>query len=125
MSIKRHEPASGAAAPKSEPCVVVSGHPVPVVRFELAERTISYLTAEVKRWELLSGEQDKLLIKAGSDVVIVIGRDLAAAHDALDNVRLQVLREAPGRRAALADGPWIQAIKIEPAKGEASKIEPR
>ena len=125
MSIKRNEPAGGAAAPKSEPCVVVSGHPVPVVRFELAERTISYLTGELKRWELISGEQDKLLIKAGSDCVTVIGRDLAAAHDALDNARLQVLREAPGRRAALADGPWIQAIKIEPAKGEIPKIEPR
>jgi len=125
MSIKRNEPAGGAAAPKAEPCVVVSGHPVPVVRFELAERTISYLTGELKRWELVAGEQDKLFIKAGSDAVTVIGRDLAAAHDALDNARLQVLREAPGRRAALADGPWIQAIKIEPAKGEIPKIEPR
>lgn len=122
LRYRETEPVSAAA----EPCVVVSGHPVPVVRFELVDRTISYLTGELKQWELtVLGQEDKLRIKAGADWIAVTGRGLAAARDALDLARLQKLREAPARRAALSDEPWVQAIKVETAKGDASKVEPK
>ncbi|MDD3179517.1 MAG: hypothetical protein PHQ04_04115 [Opitutaceae bacterium] len=124
MTLRRRE--SEPVSAEAEPCVVVSGHPVPVVRFELVDRTISYLTAELKQWELTSlGQEDKLRIKAGGDWVAITGRGLAAARDALDQARLQKLREAPARRAALTDDPWVQAIKVETAKAGAIKVEPQ
>lgn len=102
MSIKRQESASGPTVPSAEACVVMSGHPVPVIRFELTDRTVSYVAVELKRWELIPGEPDKLVIRAGGEVISIVGRNLAPAHDALDNARLQILREAPSRRAAFA-----------------------
>lgn len=124
MTLRRHE-SEPAPAATPESCVVVSGHPVPVVRFELVDRAISYLTAELKQWELMTlGQEERLRIKAGADWIAVTGRGLAAARDALDLSRLQRLREAPARRAALSDDPWIKAIQVETPKTGASKVEP-
>jgi hypothetical protein len=123
MSIKRLDP--GTAAGKSDACVVVSGHPVPAVRFELADRTISYLTAEIRRWELVLADQgdERLLITAGNDIVVVTGRGLMTAHTALDQIRLQILREAPARRVSYAEEPWIHRIEVETIKRP--KLDPR
>jgi len=125
MSIKRLEP--GTAAGKTDACVVVSGHPVPAVRFELTDRTISCATGEIRRWELALAEEgnEQLIITAGKDTVIVTGRGLMTAHTALDQVRLQTLREAPARRASYAEEPWIQSITIETVKRPSSKPDPR
>lgn len=123
MTLRRRE--SEPAPATAESCVVVSGHPVPVVRFELVDRTISYLTSELKQWELMTlGQEERLRIKAGADWIAVTGRGLAAARDGLDLSRLQKLREAPARRAALSDDPWVKAIQVETAKAGASKVEP-
>lgn len=122
MTLRRREDDSPATA--TEGCVVISGHPVPVVRFELVDRTISFVASELKQWELMTlGRDERLRIKAGGDWIAVTGRGLAAARDALDLGRLHRLREAPARRAALSDEPWVQAIRIEPPKSAATKVE--
>jgi hypothetical protein len=93
--------------------MVVSVTRVPAVRFELVDRVFSMPAASLKSWESLSGTDEKIVIHAASGKVTVIGRGLEAVHDALDNGRLQVLRESPGASAALHDGPVILAIKLD------------
>ena len=73
--------------------------------------------SQVRRWELVSSEEgeDKLVIRAGPDVVIVIGRGLATAHAALDLARLHTIRETPARQASYAEKPWVRSIAVETA----------
>lgn len=109
------------------PCVVVSGHPVPAVRFEMSDRIISYLTAQIRRWELVSSDEgeDKLVIRAGPDAVTVIGRGLVMAHTALDQARLHTIRETPARQASYAEEPWVRSVAIETIKPLPAKVESR
>ena len=88
------------------------GEAASVVRFALADRMVSFLASELKRWEHVTGEPEALRIRADKEVIVVEGRELHAVRAALDLQRLCELRtnfERPKTRP----GPHVQQITIE------------
>ena len=68
-----------------------------VVRFVVADRTVSFPFHAFKRWEFNQGSTDTLVIRVEEEIVTVQGRSLAVVRDALDAGALLVLRVKPGR----------------------------
>jgi hypothetical protein len=68
-----------------------------VVRFVVADRSVSFPFHAFKRWEFNPGTTDTLVIRVEDEIVTVQGRGLAAVRDALDAGALLVLRVKPGR----------------------------
>ena len=68
-----------------------------VVRFVIADRSVSFPFHAFKRWEFNPETTDTLVIRVEDEIVTVQGRGLAAVRDALDAGALLVLRVKPGR----------------------------
>jgi len=68
-----------------------------VVRFVVADRTVSFPFHAFKRWEFNPGTTDTLVIRVEEEIVTVQGRSLSVVRDALDAGALLVLRVKPGR----------------------------
>lgn len=68
-----------------------------VVRFVVADRSVSFPFHAFKRWEFNPGTTDSLVIRVEDEIVTVQGRGLATVRDALDAGALLVLRVKPGR----------------------------
>ena len=114
MSIKQN-PAKDPLGPVPEPPwgeVKPEGKTSDVVRFVLADRTVSFPVKELKRWELVGGDPECLQIKTEKAVITVEGKLLAAVRDALDEVRLVQLR-VNGQRPSARPGPIVRRIAIE------------
>jgi hypothetical protein len=109
MSIKRRENAPTSA--RFDGCLATSPDEVPVVRFVLPDRTVSYVASTLSRWELSLESGETLTIDAGDDKVVVTGSGLAAVRDALDSGQLQELRSLKRKRTG--DEPWIVEMTIE------------
>ena len=111
MTVRRRGISLGGET--SDACVVVSSQPVPVVRFELADRSLSYLTTELRHWELAHvGSGERLYVRAGAEGIVITGQNLLPIRQALDLLRLQIVRLFVGRKA-FASGPIVEAIEIE------------
>ena len=107
-----HEPTA-----LSEGCVVISSHTVPVVRFELSDLSVSYVNAELRQWDYAVLEtNERVRIRAGADLITIAGTHLLPVRNALDQLRLQVVRELRVRVPAPHTRPWVQQIVIERSK---------
>ena len=88
-----------------------------VVRFVLADRTVSFPIAELERWELIAGNPERLKIVAGKTVVTIEGSALAVIRDALDKVSVIEVRTTKRVLPFAADGaptsPVVRAIAVE------------
>ena len=114
MSIKQN-PAQEPLTPVPAPPwgeVKPEGKAAEVVRFVLADRTVSFPVKELKRWSLIGGDPECLEIKAEKATIVVEGKLLAAVRDALDEGRLAQVR-VNGPRPSLRPGPVIRRIAIE------------
>jgi hypothetical protein len=92
--------------------VVPTGQQALVLRVALEDRTVTYPYAELRRWEFTRGTPDLLVIKAGSEVVTIEGRELALIRAALDLCRLAEIRLMFPRHGS-RPGPIVQRIAIE------------
>lgn len=93
----------------------VGPSPAPAVRIETADRSFSFLTAEIRSWILRSeGEQDVLLLRTGREAFTVRGVGLHLVRDALEQQRLHVLRISIGR-GERTEEVWISAIEVTEA----------
>ena len=90
------------------------GKTTEVVRFVLADRTVSFRLSEVKRWEHVAGNPETLVLKAGKEAVTIEGKELVTIREALDKARLVEVR-INANRPSLQPGPVVRAITIEPA----------
>ncbi|MDB6126522.1 MAG: hypothetical protein JWM35_418, partial [Verrucomicrobia bacterium] len=98
-------------------CAIVSAQPVNVIRFELSSGTMSYPLSELRHWEWLTvGSQDRLRIRAGPDWIIVTGENLVPLRNALDQLRLQLVRESGARPHASNTQPRVARIELERAE---------
>jgi hypothetical protein len=116
MSIKQDpskEPLTPPAEPpwgKAEP----EGKTANVVQFVLADRTVSFPVKAIKRWELVGGDPERLLITIEKELVSVEGKALGLLRDALNESRLQIVR-INGARPSARPGPVVRRIAIESA----------
>ncbi len=109
----RHRGAS-RLDPSHHPSVVVSSHPVPVVRFEWRDRSVSYVQSEIRQWEFTAlGTEDRIRIRAGSDLVTLAGSHLLPLRNALDQQRVQLVREQAGPHGLLSAEPTVRSIQVE------------
>jgi hypothetical protein len=103
-----------SAPPPTWGDLVLEKRTAKVVRFVLEDRMVSYPIAELKRWELVAGEPERLTIVTGRESVVVEGKELHAVHAALDLARLEELR-CNHERTQARPGPKVRRITIEPA----------
>ncbi|MEO6244529.1 MAG: hypothetical protein ABIQ12_03760 [Opitutaceae bacterium] len=116
MSIKQHPSLEALTPPPVLPWgkVEPEGKTSDVVRFVLADRTVSLPASEFKRWELVAGDPERLTITTEKDTMALEGKALAEIRDALDKSRLVEVR-VNGNRPTSRPGPVVRAITIEPA----------
>ncbi|OAM87137.1 hypothetical protein OH491_01165 [Termitidicoccus mucosus] len=82
------------------------------VRFVLSDRVVSFPIGELKRWEHIAGNPERLVITAGQEIVTVEGQELSIVRSALDESRLIELRQHE-RKPATRNGPMVRRIMIE------------
>lgn len=110
MKIRRNEVV--AAPPSSCFDLIVEGTSTSVAAFrvELADRIVSFARDELRRWTLLHGEPQRLVIHIGHDLAVsVVGKGLDALHEALDHDRLRSIRCSPKTGGT---GPSIKSIEL-------------
>lgn len=83
-----------------------------VVRFVLSDRVVTFPFSELRRWEHLTGEEEKLVITAGRERVIVEGAELGAICAALEQRRLREVRGC-AERIKSRPGPRVRRIVLE------------
>ena len=87
------------------------GEPASVLRFVLADRIVTILTDDLRRWEHLQGEPEQLILSTGGGQFTVEGMYLDEVRHALDLRRLTELR--PNYAGGIRPGPRIRGITIE------------
>jgi hypothetical protein len=116
MSIKV-SPATAPLTPSPTPpwgTVAPDDKTSKVVRFTLADRSVSFPVSEIERWELIAGSPEQLVVHAGESVVKVEGTGLAEIRDLLDKQRVCEIRITV-KRAPEATGAAVRSIAIESA----------
>lgn len=116
MSIHQH-PAREPLAPPPGPLwgeVAPENERAVAVRFVLADRVVSFPLGELRRWEHMAGNPERLVVAAGTETVTIEGHHLAAIRAALDSARLREIRATPQKPATRA-APVVRRITIEPA----------
>lgn len=89
------------------------GEPVGVIRFECEDGAYSYPYHVLAQWVLQGSAPETLVIHAGSDRVIVRGRQLDKIRNALDSGRLQVVRCTNERYIDSEVNPVVERIEVE------------
>lgn len=119
MSIKV-SPSSPPLTPPAPPAwgkVTAEDKIASVVRFVLADRTISIPVSEMERWELIAGSPERLKITADKTVVTIEGTALAEIRDALDKITVIEVRTTkrmvPFAAGGAPAGPAVSAIAVE------------
>ena len=100
MALKGHPETEPSAPPprvRSWGVLTEDEETAQVVRFVVADRSVSFPFHAFRRWEFNPGTTDNLTIRIEEEIVTVQGRGLAAVRDALDAGALLVLRVKPGR----------------------------
>ncbi len=115
MSIDQHPAKEPLVLPSSPQWgeVALDGQQVQWIRFLLPDRIVSYPLGELRRWEYVVGNPERLVIVAGRDQVEVEGHNLKAVCDALDASKLCAVRVNRQRRV-FKQNPMIRRISIEP-----------
>ncbi len=114
MSIQ-HQPGQRPLVPSPPPTwgeLMAEDDDSGVVRFVLVDRIVTYPYAELKRWEHIAGEPERLLISAGRERIVIEGTELTAIRAALDKTRLCEVR-INNERSKARPGPRVRRIAIE------------
>lgn len=86
--------------------------PAVSVRIETADRSFSYLAAELRSWILRAeGDRDVLLLRTGREAFTVRGVGLHLVRDALEQQRLHALRISAGR-GERGEDLWVDTIEV-------------
>ncbi len=114
MSLKSQpdRPAVVVPAPPAWGVLAEPGEPVSSIRFECAHGAYSYPYHVIARWVLQPGTEETLEIQAGRDRVVVRGTALEPVRDALEAVRLRVLRITPARYSSARTGTFVSALEV-------------
>lgn len=88
------------------------GETAAVLRLMLPDRVVSFPAGELRRWEHVAGDPERLIIRAGREAIVVEGSELAAIHAALDLQRLGELRLVAAKTKP-RPGPQVRRIIIE------------
>jgi hypothetical protein len=99
------------AAPPTWGELAGQGERALVVRFVLVDRTVTFPVSQVRRWEHTLGEPEYLLILAGTNTVVIEGRDLSPIRFALDVGRLAEVRT--NREHVSRPGPRVRQVTME------------
>jgi hypothetical protein len=83
-------------------------------RFVLSDRIVTFPVSELRRWEFVSGENERLIISAGRERVVVEGVGLAAICVALENRRLREVR-ASGKQLKMRPGAQVHRVILQSA----------
>lgn len=83
-------------------------------RFVLSDRIVTFPFSELRRWEYVSGEDERLTISAGRERIVVEGVGLAAICAALETRRLREVR-ASGKQLKMRPGPQVHRVILQPA----------
>lgn len=113
MSIHQH-PARSPLVPASPPGwgeVTPEHASSPSVRFVLADRSVTFPTGMLQRWEHVAGNPETLVILAGGEEITIEGRHLGEIRQALDDTRLRELRVG-GSKISSQAGPWVRRITM-------------
>lgn len=86
---------------------------VQVIRFFLSDRVVSFPQGELRRWEHVVGNPERLVIVAGREQVEIEGLNLKEVCEALDASKLCAVRVNRQRHSSKKN-PVIQRITIEP-----------
>lgn len=116
MSLKAQSdrPAVVVTVPPKWGILAEAGETVSSVRFECADGAYSYPYHTLSRWVLEGSMPEILVIRAGSDRVIVCGRQLEQIRDALDSGRLRVVRCTNERYGNGNVSTVVERIVVEP-----------
>ncbi len=117
--LKQHPSAQSDLPSPASPWVVLApeGEPATIVRFVVADRSVSFPYHGLTRWEFTPGNSDCLAIRFDDEIVTLQGHGLAALRDALDGGRLLAVQVRPGRAPVSATGGTVvTAITFAPVK---------
>ncbi len=84
----------------------------PSIRFALGDRMVCVPTAEIKRWEHIRSDPERLVILTSRERVTIVGHALTEIRGAMDRLRLRELRVTPAK-SDHRPGPQIHRIEIE------------
>lgn len=83
-------------------------------RFILSDRIVTFAVSELRKWELVTGEDERLIISAGRERVVIEGVGLAAICAVLETRRLREVRPS-GKQLKMRPGVHVQRVILQAA----------